>query len=149
MVKRLFTYGVEYIVMTDGASEARNLLMQVLKRYTGKVDGKKGWLSLVDSFWMVNALRESPYRFYDQVVMDVPEIASDTEGASRVEIIRPLFECELVAVEHAIESTYPIVEFNNGEEKRVHEVIGECLKILEDANIPVKHHGWYKLRYMF
>jgi len=140
-----FDYGIEYIVKVPGNGDwVQDMLIQnqIMRPCRAHNDS----IAIISSFYMINALRNSPYKFFDSLVREYDS------GEDVYTILRPLDECELVEVENALvchkpryfDTWPPSVLYDQN--RSVASVIEQVLDFLANKGVQIEEHGWYKVR---
>jgi len=149
-----FAYGVEYIVYLPGRGlEARDALIESDIR-CNRID--KDYVGIIHQFELVNALRHSPYKFFDTMVMRVPmdpdpkRFGECSEPWRSYTVLRALDECELEYVNKAVRTCPPMEDYvgqpDTEPKKTIKETIAAALDALSKKGFEPSEHGWYKVR---
>lgn len=142
-IPRRFNYGVEYLFFTPNQGrEAQDILIKnnILTCRIGT-----DFVGVVDQFYMINALRNSSYKFFDSIVHNV-DVDEEKEWG-KYTVLRALDECELVEVSNAANNEKLLIETrDNSRTLPVKLVIKKAYDLLRENGITITSNGWYKVR---
>lgn len=144
-VRRQFYYGIEYIFYVPGQTRrAQDIL---IKHSIPTASCKENFISVIDKFYMLNALRNSSYKLYDSIVQKIDEEELKKTDTYVFCVLRPLDECELIEVNRVLNDENIWIE-NRGNTQNllVKNVIQEAHHLLKENGINITQHGWFKVR---
>lgn len=129
MSLRVLNYGIEYICFfrKEETHKARQLLETILCQDPQPHSGSD-YVVIIDKVYMVNAVHDSPYRFFDSLILP---------GRSTFyTILRELDECEVFTIDKLVPDD-------------VRSTIDDAIALLERYDIKPTHHGWHKVRSIY
>lgn len=138
-VHRRFNYGIEYLCFAPGRGiEAVEILVKK-NIQASRIDAD--FVGIIDQFFVLNALRNSPYKFFDSIARVVD--ASKEDEWRKFTVLRALDECEMVDISNALKHE-SVCRFDSDIPMNLLISKAECA--LRDNGIAIAESGWYKVR---
>lgn len=143
-------FAVEYLIYAP--TQGQNMAHILRQNHVYPNRKNCDFVGIVDQFYIVNTLRMCNDKgLLDSIVESMPE---NRETWCKYSVVRPLDMCELRTLNEAIRTYPPLKECyrinnDNGCETicyTVNEKINDALRILNENNVSISEHGWYKVR---